>query len=82
MKGDLVIVRSAGDEPRLLRVWAVTPDVVLVSAPEQFARLQSGLDALAPVGFPKSEVYRYDAALDREVQSGKVDWGALARYHQ
>jgi len=35
---------------------------------------------VAPVGFPISEVYRYDATAKREIASGRIDWSRLTRW--
>ncbi len=64
MRGDKVIVRTYGDEPKIVRVWEVLPDIVLVCSEENYRILGSGRIGLWPVGFPKEDVFRYNPQQD------------------
>ena len=82
MKGEFVVVRAYGEEPKVLRIWEVRGDTALVSAPDQFAKLESGAEALLPVGFPMQDVFQYDPKLEGEIASGKIEWQHLTPYTQ
>lgn len=80
MKGDFVIVRAFGGEALVRRVWEVAGNTVFISAPEQYARLAEGQEALWPVGFPRRDVFHYDPALAGPITSGNIDWRELRPY--
>jgi hypothetical protein len=76
-RGSLVIARCYGDKVAVLKVWAEDGNMVLLSDAEQFHRLSTGLDAIAPIGFARGDVFEYDG----QVKSGqKVDWSSLKPY--
>jgi hypothetical protein len=60
MKGDLVIVRSYGGEPKLVRVWEISKKAIFVCGEENYLNLIVGKPGLWPVGFPKEDVFRYN----------------------
>jgi hypothetical protein len=81
MKGDKVIVRTYGDEPKMVRVWEVTPTTVFVCSEENYETLLRGEEGLLPVGFPKEYVFRYNPKQDAILNSSTI-WNELILYAQ
>lgn len=83
MKGDVVVVRSFGGEPRIVRVWEVAERVILVCSEENYKTLISGKKGLWPVGIPKKDVFRYNPTQANVLKNWKNDpalWEHLASY--
>jgi hypothetical protein len=83
MRGDQVVVRTAGGEPRLVRVWDVAGEVVLICSEENYQTLVSGKEGLWPVGFPKKDVFGYNPSQEKMLRNWKTDramWEHLASY--
>ena len=77
MKGDLVIAKSL-DGPRVCRVAEDAGAVVFLSSEDQYALMESGKEALMPVGFPRASVFRWeDTAIGNDAL---VKWDALVPY--
>ena len=74
MRGDVVLVRTFGGKAVKRRVWDVGDSVVYVTDDEQFKRLTLGERAVAPIGFPKEDVFRSTA---NESVSEPIDWRLL-----
>jgi hypothetical protein len=55
--------------------------MVLLSDSNQFDRLIAGLDALAPVGFLKQDVFVYDPMAAEAIASGSVNWSSLRNFY-
>ena len=68
MKGETVIVRAYGNEPLVRRVWSCDEDVVFICTEENYLALESGHDALNPVGFLRNDVFEYDARRLKQLQ--------------
>ena len=76
-RGTIVVARCYGDTAAILKVWAEDGNMVLLSNAEQFHRLSTGIDAIAPIGFARGDVFEYDG----HVKSGqRVDWTTLKPY--
>jgi hypothetical protein len=84
MRGSTVIVRSFGGYPLVRRVWSANEHGVYISAEQEFQRLRRGADALAPVGFPREDVFELDpdvaAVAARNGTLSDDDWGRLSRW--
>jgi len=84
MRGDCVIVRTYGGEPLARRVWDEDKHIVQITNDEQFELLTEGKDALDPIGFPRSDVFRCDPELIPSVnqlyRDGKWDWNKLVPF--
>lgn len=63
MRGEMVVVRAFGNEPLVRRVWKATPEAVFICDEENYQRLIAGKEGYWPVGFPKKDVFCYDATL-------------------
>jgi hypothetical protein len=61
MRGDIVIVRTFNNEPRVVRVWEILDKVVAICSEENYLALMKGKKGLSPIGFPKKDVFRYIA---------------------
>jgi len=79
-RGSLVFARCYGGKVAVLKVWSEDENIVLLSDPRQFDRLQHGLDALSPVGFPKSDVFEYDERIAKDTGDLKIKWESLKPY--
>lgn len=82
MRGDLVIVRAFGGEPLIRRVWKEVSRGVYITTDTVFKKLMTGESGtIQPVGFPREDVFRYDAELAKDMdalyQSGRWDWTKL-----
>ncbi len=80
MKGDRVIVRAFGDEALVRRVWQVNGQAVYVTDDLNFRRLEAGADAPFAIGFPREDVFRYDAGAAARIGNSDWDWTYLSRY--
>ena len=69
MRGDTVIVRAYRGEPLMRRVWDADTRLVYLCSERQFQGLWRGeLRVLPPLGFPREDVFVYDAALLAELE--------------
>lgn len=83
MRGDRVIVRSFGGRPLVRRVWAADEHGVYISAEQEFQKLTRGEEALAPVGFPRADVFAFDPEVAAMVEhSGAISEGEWERLRQ
>jgi len=80
MRGDTVIIRAFRDQARVLRVWGVTEEAVYACNKEQYQRRADGIQALDPVGFPRRDVFVYDAVLLEQLRAGTIQWSNLQTY--
>jgi hypothetical protein len=78
LRGEVVLVRTFGGEPVERRVWDVGDSVVYVSNNEEFEKLVAGKPALAPVGFPKEDIFCRPA---NESLDDRVDWSRLEQWN-
>lgn len=78
MRGDTVIVRAFGGKPLLLRVWSVGARVVYLTDDGGIERMRAGAEAVPPLGFPKEDVFKYEAAAAASLK--RVDWSKLTPY--
>jgi hypothetical protein len=53
--------------------------MVLLSDSSQFDRLLVGLDAIAPIGFKRQDVFEYDERIAKDL-SHRIDWSLLTPY--
>jgi len=81
MKGDKVVVRAYGDEPKIVRVWEVTQTTVFICSEENYEILSRGKDGLLPVGFPKECVFRYNPKQNTILNTPSI-WNELVPYAQ
>ncbi len=77
MKGDMVIVRSYGGEPKVLRIWEIAQDVIFVCSEENFNVLSDGGEGFWPVGVPKEDVFRYNPKV---TLTDSMNWDQLNVY--
>jgi hypothetical protein len=78
MRGDTVIVRSYGGVPLLRKVWEDRGPVVDIVSEENFQLLEVGDPrAIGPIGFPKEDVYRFDAKFSGAIERNDLNWGML-----
>jgi hypothetical protein len=70
---ELVVVRAAGDEPRVVRLWKDEGKVVLVCSAEDGAEEAVRRGELIPIGFRREDVFRYEAG-------APMDWNRLPHY--
>jgi hypothetical protein len=61
MRGEKVIIRAFRDVPLIGIVWRTEDQAVLICSEANFQRLINDEEGLWPVGFPRSDVFRYDA---------------------
>lgn len=84
MKGDIIIARNYCGRPLIRRVWSYDSDAVYITNEEQYELLKAGRKTLFPIGFPREDVFEYNAELAEKAealyQSGKLDWGKLSEW--
>ena len=77
----MVIVRAFGDRPLVRRVWYVGKRAVYVTDDKCLRLLAKGKEAPIPIGFPREDVFAYNAQLAKELEmlyKGKgLDWTTL-----
>ena len=81
MRGDRVVVRDFQGNALIRMVWDTYDGVVYVTNEEQFKRLQEGLIALQPIGFPAQDVFKFAPETAKKVK-GRVDWKKLIQYFE
>lgn len=74
-RGTHVIARCYKDKPVVLVIWAESGNCILLSTEENFERLLTGVEAPAPVGFARHDVFIYDDRI--RADSGVGDWRTL-----
>ena len=77
MKGQIVVVRDYSKQPVLCRVSEESENTVYVSSDAEYNKKNNGLDALEPVGFPREDVFRYDATAQELLSRGNVEWSQM-----
>jgi hypothetical protein len=83
MKGDKVVIRTFGGEPRIVRVWEIAEKVIAICSEENYQSLVNGNDGLSPVGFPKKDVFRYNPSQEKMLKNWRNDpalWAHLSSY--
>jgi hypothetical protein len=80
MKGEFVVVRDYAKRPRVCRVCDASEKAVFVASPEEYDKRVKGFDSLDPVGFPRSDVFRYDAEVQSRLERGEIRWSELQPY--
>jgi hypothetical protein len=63
MRGETVIVRAFGGKPLLKKVWSVGARVVYLLDETDLEKMLAGGESVQPIGFPKEDVFKYDAAM-------------------
>lgn len=79
--GEFVVVRDYQSRPVVCRVSGVSPTAVYVSSDAEYAKIINGMEALEPVGFPRVDVFRYDATVQALLERGPVEWSVLECWH-
>ncbi len=82
MRGEFVIVRDFRGKALLRRVWSADAKAVYITDDEQFERLLAAQEALLPVGFPRGDVFEYDAQVIESAGSGSIEWGRLNQWKE
>jgi hypothetical protein len=81
MQGEKVIVRAFKGEPLVRLIWEVFPDAISICDQEGYQKLLAG-EPWMPIGFPRKDVFRYDAAVVEKLMSAwQVDpsiWDSLS----
>jgi len=84
MKGNKVIIRTYGGKPLIRRVWEEHEKIILITDDIQFGLLESGEEAIMPIGFPREDVFKYDHELamlmEHQINKEEWDWGKLVPY--
>lgn len=84
MRGDLVIVRTYGDIPKVRRVWDVSTKAVFACTEERYERLIQDNEDVPATAFPIADVFCYDAAtfdkLSKTYQRDPSVWERLTPY--
>jgi len=80
MKGQLVIVRSYGNEPLIRRIWEVRNHLVYIINDEEYKKLTSGQRAIEPIGFPKEDVFKYSPEI-LKILNHNVEWSKLEQWY-
>ncbi len=83
MKGDQVVIRTFGGEPRIVRVWEIGEKVIAICSEENYQNLILGKNGLSPVGFPKKDVFRYNPSQEKMLKNWRNDpalWQHLSSY--
>jgi hypothetical protein len=68
-RGDAVVVRAFGGRPHMRRVWESTSAAVFICTEERFQRMWRGEPDYPPTGFPREDVFEYDATLLAELEA-------------
>lgn len=76
VQGEMVIVRTFGGEPKILRVWEASPKKVYACSEKTFQELIEGFKPML-IGFPRDDVFEYDSALASELMERWQDDPAL-----
>lgn len=76
MRGTLVIVRAYGGQALVRRVWASDRRAVFVTTDELYDRLDRGLEAPEPMGFPATDVFEHDGTTPSE----PIDWSRMRQW--
>lgn len=81
-RGDRVIVRAFGKKALVRRVWEELPGVVYIVTEENYGALIAGATGLWPVGFPRDDVFIYDATMDipQRAEQPSEFWETLKPY--
>jgi hypothetical protein len=81
MRGDIVIVRAFGGEPLVRRIWEEVGRGIYITTDTIFENLLAGDNKIQPVGFPREDIFKFDADLaavmNDLVESGRWDWTKL-----
>ncbi|MDE3113826.1 MAG: hypothetical protein KGK34_12870 [Chloroflexota bacterium] len=80
MRGDTVIVRADEGVPLVRRVWGADEQAVYVTDDATLAKLSAGADGPFPIGFPREDVFRYDAEVAERIGRRGWEWSSLSRY--
>lgn len=82
MRGDIVIIRFFGNEPRVRRIWSEDVRGVYVTTENHFHSLDVGKYGLVSVGFLWEDVFEYSQELIELTDKFRKDfaWGHLKPY--
>lgn len=80
MRGQKVVVRADGGIALVRRVWETDQNAVYVTDDAIFACLERGEEAPFPIGFPKTDVFRYEPGVERRIGSPDWKWSSLSRF--
>jgi hypothetical protein len=69
MRGQTVIARAFQGVPLARRVWDIGERVIYLTNDEGLEKLASGHSAPPPIGFPVEDVFRFDEALFKRLES-------------
>jgi hypothetical protein len=83
MRGDLVIARTYGDRPVVLRVWDHGPRSIYLTDENHFTMMSSGRAVHMTVGFPRDDVYEFDESIATQALArpvwGPEEWDSLKK---
>lgn len=81
MRGEKVIVRTLGGRPVVGMIWEADESTVYVTDKANLHRLLVGEEAALPIGFPREDVFEYNAdkarAIEQPRRTDKWDWESL-----
>lgn len=80
MQGELVVLKTFGDRPRIAKVWDIYDDVVVICGEENYARLVAGLFDITPIGFKAHDVFVCTPEIEKQIKQNpdlSLDWGSL-----
>jgi hypothetical protein len=80
VKGDQVIVRADGGVPLVRWVWGVDEKAVYITDEANLARLDRGVEAAYPIGFPREDVFQYEPELAARIGQPGWSWSLLSGY--
>jgi hypothetical protein len=75
MRGQLVIARAFQGGLLVRRVWEAANGLVYLATDAEYRKLEAGLEALPPIGFPANDVFVYDKAV--ATAKAKPQWDKL-----
>ncbi len=78
MNGDRVIARDFRDKPLVRRVWESTSQKVYICTDETYDLLLRGNSERHAVGFPRNDVFKYNAAMLNELTKDSTAWNKMA----
>lgn len=80
MRGDVVMVRDVTGAALVRRVWDEDARAVYACTEERYTSLLSGGREWPPIGFPREDVFVYDATLLDAIAADRTAWNRATPY--
>lgn len=77
MNGDRVIARDFRGKPLVRRVWESTSQKVYICTDETYDLMLGGDTERHAVGFPRTDVFKYNASMVNELASNPTAWSRM-----